>query len=363
VEKLTTTHHFPLFSGRRQPFISMALVWLLRLCLHALLLLARAPGYGSLPSASNAEHEERTHELLARFDMLEKAASLNRPPVPAEAADRHSALQQMLDRLSSQRSCYAEDAASRSLPIVMSPPELIFGSQPVCAPTVAEVVVTNTASVPVDLMAFTSPDKRFLIADFYPGLLGAGDSVKFSVVFLPADAREFQCTLVLTTSMGHFFVQVVGWGTENPLGLKPMTGAYLPIRGTFEDRLVMHNPSKDTEIRIKDLFATEPDVELEPDRDLVKSGWVVKPMHTANVAAVRKRNLQVGTHAAFVHLRTSRGNFVVPVEFKVAEGGLQVDPHRLDLSSVASPPDVKYVARLMLMLLLLLLLRHGAKCG
>lgn len=313
----------------------MALVWLLRLCLHALLLLARAPGYGSLPSAAHAEHEERTHELLARFDLLEKAASLNRPPVPA--------LQQMLDRLSSQRSYYAEEPASRSLPIVMSPPELNFGSQPVCAPAVAEVVVTNMASVSIDLMAFTSPDRRFLIADFYPGLLGAGDSVKFSVVFLPADAREFQCTLVLTTSVGHFFVQVVGWGTENPLGLKPMTGAYLPVRGTFEDRLVMHNPSKDTEIRIKDVFVTEPDVVLEPDRDLVKSGWVVKPMHTAHVAAVRKRNLEVGTHAAFVHLRTSSGNFVVPVEFKVAEGGLRVDPHRLDLGSVASPPDVKCV--------------------
>src|SRR5690554_925130 len=53
------------------------------------------------------------------------------------------------------------------------------------------------------------------------------------------------------------------------------------------------------------------------------------------------RDLEPGRHGGLLRIRTSLGNFVVPIDFKVAKGGLRAHPGEVDFGTIMSPSDVK----------------------
>jgi len=261
----------------------------IRLCLHVLLLLSQVPVYGLLHRGRNSENHARSRKIFDGFEAMEKTAFANRPPAPNESFDRQLTLLEMLERLSSQRGFDGETAvkSKRRQPFSFTPAALNFGPTPLCTPTVVDVAIQNNALMSVELYALTSHDWRFLVAGFEPGMLPTGQTFKVPIVFLPSGTGDFRCHLTLFTSLGQFEVHAQGIGVENPLGLRPMSGAFLPFGEPFEHTLELHNPSPDKDLEIKDLFATEPNIELDFNWELEAVGWVVKPKDTAAVVTVR----------------------------------------------------------------------------
>lgn len=75
--------------------------------------------------------------------------------------------------------------------------------------------------------------------------------------------------------------------------------------------------------------------------------WIIGPHSSAKVARLHFRSSTPGMYSGFVHVATSKDDMVVPVQLRVARGGLDVTPQSWDLGYIIDDRSMFEAARAM----------------
>jgi len=75
--------------------------------------------------------------------------------------------------------------------------------------------------------------------------------------------------------------------------------------------------------------------------------WIIGPHSSAKIARLHFRSSEPGFFSGFVHIETSKDDMVVPVQLRVARGGLDVMPQKWDLGYAIDDRSMFEAARAM----------------
>lgn len=129
-----------------------------------------------------------------------------------------------------------------------------------------------------------------------------------------------------------------GYGLPNPYRLKPLVGARIPVNGTYEPLITMHN-THDTRIQVVEMHSSGADFHLQlpnnGEQD-VGSAWAIEPFETKPVMRGSFQGKADGNHTGFIKIRVnstaaSSEYLLLPVEVQVSsEPGMYSPQDSLD---------------------------------
>lgn len=103
--------------------------------------------------------------------------------------------------------------------------------------------------------------------------------------------------------MNTVFTQVKGIGLPNPYRLKPLVGARIPVNGTYEPLITMHN-THDTRIQVVEMHSSGADFHLqlpdEVEQNAAGSAWAIEPFETKSVMKGSFQGKADGNHTGFI---------------------------------------------------------------
>ncbi|KAI6215115.1 hypothetical protein M3Y94_00347300 [Aphelenchoides besseyi] len=150
------------------------------------------------------------------------------------------------------------------------PNQLNFGASSLGIPKRSAVVVYNPNNVPVEINAISSKSLDFYFSFPENKIVKPLGKSRFIVTYLPRSEGKAATTLNIHTSVGteEFYVVkmllqlfVSAYAHGNPYRIRPVIKARLPVNGTFEFPIVLHNPHID-KLRLINAFSSDPELTL-----------------------------------------------------------------------------------------------------
>lgn len=99
------------------------------------------------------------------------------------------------------------------------------------------------------------------------------------------------------------FVQVQGIGLPNPYRLKPLVGVRIPVNGSYEPLITMHNPHG-SRIQVVEMLSSGTDFHLSLPDSSPKEGeegaWAIEPFQTKPVMKGTFQGKAEGNHTGYI---------------------------------------------------------------
>ena len=100
-----------------------------------------------------------------------------------------------------------------------------------------------------------------------------------------------------------FVLQVQGYGLPNPYRLKPLVGARIPINGSYEPVITIHNPHG-APIQVVEMLSSDSEFNLSlPDgvpEDGAGLAWTVDPFETKSLMKGTFQGKIEGNHTGYI---------------------------------------------------------------
>ncbi|KAI6188172.1 hypothetical protein M3Y98_00325400 [Aphelenchoides besseyi] len=141
------------------------------------------------------------------------------------------------------------------------PNQLNFGASSLGIPKRSAVIVYNPNHVPVEINAISSKSLDFYFSFPENKIVKPLDKSRFIVTYLPRSEGKAATTLNIHTSVGTEEFHVSAHAHGNPYRIRPVIKARLPVNGTFEFPIVLHNPHID-KLRLINAFSSDPELTL-----------------------------------------------------------------------------------------------------
>lgn len=250
-----------------------------------------------------------------------------------------------------------------------SPKALDFGEQQLCVAAVQSVAVEypydeesareNQAPV-FEIYSVSVTDDQFHTPLFKPLSLQPGDSSSVQVIVLPRKVGEVAAALVLETSDGTISYGMSANGVENKFKLVPLLAQPIPVGMHYHPKISLYNPYKET-LQVKEVFTTDSFLHLslpnatdatasslpqetttedsptDPMVDAAGTIWRVPPQSASDIIQLSFQSHSPGKYHGYVHIKTTKGDSVVPVDISVLRGGLVPEPQSFDIAPVVLP--------------------------
>ncbi|ODN00128.1 Transmembrane protein [Orchesella cincta] len=212
------------------------------------------------------------------------------------------------------------------------------------------------------LISISGNTVHFHSSFFADKVIGPESNTTFEVVFLSRVEGLVESNLYIHTSKGLFkyyvrneftclpihlrFVYAIpdlldvswGLGCRTAYRLKPLVGARIPVNGSYEPLIMMHN-THDTRIQVVEMFSSGADFHLQLPDEVEKdtgSAWAIDPFETKPVMKGSFLGKADGNHTGFIKIRvnstaSSSEYLLLPVEVQVSsEPGMYSPQDSLD---------------------------------
>ena len=112
---------------------------------------------------------------------------------------------------------------------------------------------------------------------------------------------------MLILNMVTYFImgsqQVRGFGLPNPYRLRPLVGARIPVNGSYEPLITMHNPH-DKRIQVVEMLSSGTDFHLtlpdEVPEESEGAAWAIEPFQTKSVMKGSFHGTTEGNHTGYI---------------------------------------------------------------
>ncbi|XP_077984160.1 transmembrane protein 131-like [Glandiceps talaboti] len=235
--------------------------------------------------------------------------------------------------------------------VLIEPPMLDFGEQPIGMPKIETVVIHNPHSEnSIRMLSISGSTPHFHSSFFQDKVVPPGTNTTFDVVFLARVVGNAENSLYIHTNRGLYPYQVFGVGIPNPYRLRPFLGARVPVNTSFSPLINMHNPYSKT-IQVKEIYSSGGDLHLElptGEREASQSFWEIPPFQTKSVMRASFVGRVESNHTAFIRIKTNQSEeemeefVILPVEVEVsAAPGIYSSLEMLDFGTLRSLDEEK----------------------
>ena len=218
-------------------------------------------------------------------------------------------------------------------------------------------VARVAASAPVDLYSVSVENEQFYVSLFSPGTLRAGEKTSVHVVVLARVVGRIRGRLNIHTSEGIVSCELEAEGIESAYRLKPLIGFTVAVGMKWAPSVTLYNPHRE-ELVVKEVFTTEAFLRLATPKSSVAgnhgsevyvadAAWKVKSHTTATVINLLFQSQVAARYLAYVHIRTSHDDLLLPVEITTLRGGILASPASLSLGAFAVQPTHGIVATML----------------
>ncbi|KAI6177163.1 hypothetical protein M3Y97_00877100 [Aphelenchoides bicaudatus] len=178
------------------------------------------------------------------------------------------------------------------------PSELEFTTSFLGMPKRVAVTVHNPNSVPAIVHAISSKSQDFYFSFPEEKIIKPKRSSKFIVTFLPREEdSELTTILNVHTSVGIFPYKVIASAKGNPYRIQPVVKAHLPINGTFEFPIYLHNPHPE-KLKLVNAFSSHVELFLIHKRPGIQ--LELAPFETINIAQAVVTGVTESNMTAFI---------------------------------------------------------------
>ncbi|CAG7716425.1 unnamed protein product [Allacma fusca] len=202
-----------------------------------------------------------------------------------------------------------------------------FKQSPVGMPRLGVVRVENRLKDEnLKLISISGNTVHFHSSFFADKMITPGGNTTFEVVFLSRMEGPVESNLYIHTSKGLFKYHVRGFGLPNPYRLRPLVGARIPVNGSYEPLITMHNPH-DKRIQVVEMLSSGTDFHLTLPDGVPEEGegaaWAIEPFQTKSVMKGSFQGKTEGNHTGYIKIRVnsttvSSEYLLVPVEVQVS---------------------------------------------